>query len=49
VTRDAPSFVLAWDQALPRPAAAVLLDRTRELFQLEITPEEFVAAMAATA
>jgi xylobiose transport system substrate-binding protein len=45
----APSFTLAWDQALPRPVASVLLDRTRQLFQLTITPEQFVAAMAATA
>ncbi|MGA5302451.1 extracellular solute-binding protein [Nucisporomicrobium flavum] len=45
----APSFTLAWDQALPRPVASVLLDRTRQLFQLTITPDEFVAAMAATA
>jgi xylobiose transport system substrate-binding protein len=45
----APSFVLAWDQDLPRPAATVLLDRTRQLVQLRITPDQFVAAMAATA
>jgi ABC-type glycerol-3-phosphate transport system substrate-binding protein len=44
----APSFVLAWDQALPRPVATVLHDRTRKLVQLRITPEKFVADMAAT-
>jgi hypothetical protein len=44
----APAFTLAWDQALPNAVARVLLDQTRELFQLEITPEQFVAAMAAT-
>ncbi|MCA2213937.1 extracellular solute-binding protein [Jidongwangia harbinensis] len=45
----APAFTLAWDQALSYPVAAVLLERTRELIQLEITPEQFVAAMAAAA
>ncbi|GIE50683.1 sugar-binding protein [Amorphoplanes nipponensis] len=44
----APSFTLVWDQALPPAVAGELLDRTAQLFRLEITPEAFVAAMAAT-
>jgi xylobiose transport system substrate-binding protein len=48
LAQAAPSFTLAWDQALPQPVASVLLDRTRQLFQLTITPQQFVAAMAAT-
>jgi ABC-type glycerol-3-phosphate transport system substrate-binding protein len=45
---DAPVFTLVWDQALPSAVAGELLDQTARLFRLEITPEEFVAAMAAT-
>ncbi|MEQ4301638.1 extracellular solute-binding protein [Plantactinospora sp. B6F1] len=42
----APSYGLAWDQALEPAAATALLDNLRRLFQAELTPEQFVAAMA---
>jgi ABC-type glycerol-3-phosphate transport system substrate-binding protein len=45
---DAPAFALVWDQALPWATAAELLENTAKLFRLEITPDQFVAAMAAT-
>ncbi|WP_433717815.1 extracellular solute-binding protein [Actinoplanes sp. CA-051413] len=45
---DAPTFTLVWDQALPSGVAGELLDQTERLFRLEITPDQFVAAMAAT-
>jgi ABC-type glycerol-3-phosphate transport system substrate-binding protein len=44
----APTFTLVWDQALPSAVAGELLDQTARLFRLEITPDQFVAAMAAT-
>jgi xylobiose transport system substrate-binding protein len=49
LARTAPSFTLVWDQALPPSTAAVLLEQTQQLFELTITPQQFVAAMAATA
>ncbi|MGX7676673.1 extracellular solute-binding protein [Plantactinospora sp. DSM 117369] len=45
VTR-APSYGLAWDQALEPAAATALLDNLRRLFRAELTPEQFAAAMA---
>ncbi|MEE6305461.1 extracellular solute-binding protein [Plantactinospora veratri] len=47
VTR-APSYGLAWDQALEPAAATALLDNLRRLFQGKLTPEQFAAAMAQT-
>lgn len=43
---DAPSFTLAWDQALSPTAGAVLNDNLRKLFRSQLTPEEFVATMS---
>lgn len=43
---DAPSFTLAWDQALSRTVGETLNANVRELFLSRITPEQFVAAMA---
>ncbi|MDW5327589.1 ABC transporter substrate-binding protein [Plantactinospora sp. KLBMP9567] len=45
VTR-APSYALAWDQALAPAAATALLDNLRRLFEAELTPEQFAAAMS---
>ena len=48
LAEGAPTFTLVWDQALPSTVAGELLDETERLFRLEITPDQFVAAMAAT-
>ncbi|GAA3766060.1 extracellular solute-binding protein [Plantactinospora mayteni] len=47
VTR-APSYGLAWDQALEPATATALVDNLRRLFQAELSPEQFAAAMAET-
>lgn len=43
---EAPSFTLAWDQALSPTAGAALNDNLRKLFLSQLTPEQFVAAMS---
>ncbi|MFY1688340.1 extracellular solute-binding protein [Plantactinospora sp. WMMB782] len=42
----APSYGLAWDQALEPAAGAALVRELRRLFEGELTPEQFVAVMA---
>lgn len=42
----APSYHLAWDQALDPQTATVLNANLQRLFQSKLTPEQFVAAMA---
>ncbi|GIG90809.1 ABC transporter substrate-binding protein [Plantactinospora endophytica] len=44
----APSYGLAWDQALEPKAATALTANLQRLFRAELTPEQFAAAMAAT-
>jgi ABC-type glycerol-3-phosphate transport system substrate-binding protein len=44
----APSFTLAWDQALTPSGGATLNANVRRLFALRLSPEQFVAAMAGT-
>jgi raffinose/stachyose/melibiose transport system substrate-binding protein len=42
---NAKSFAQSWDQALPATAAESLLDNIAKLFQLSITPQEWVDNM----
>ena len=42
---NAKVFAQSWDQALPPSAAETLLDNIAKLFQLSITPEQWVASM----
>lgn len=43
---EAPSFTLAWDQALRPSVGDALNANLRRLFLSQLTPEQFVAAMA---
>lgn len=43
--KDAPSFQLSWDQALPADQAQALLSNLSEVFLGQKSPEEFAAAM----
>lgn len=45
---QAPSFTLAWDQALSPTAGGFLNHNLGKLFRSELTPEQFVADMAQT-
>lgn len=47
MVRDAPHFQLSWDQALPPEVATPMLTQIQSLFNGEITPEQFVDALAA--
>ncbi|MEU4538090.1 extracellular solute-binding protein [Streptosporangium sp. NPDC023825] len=47
IASNAKSFAQSWDQALSPTAAEVLLDNIAKLFQLSITPEQFVSNMNA--
>ena len=42
---NAKSFAQSWDQALPAAAAETLLDNIAKLFQLSITPQQWVDNM----
>lgn len=42
---NAKVFAQSWDQALPPSAAETLLDNIAKLFQLSITPEQWVESM----
>ena len=42
---NAKSFAQSWDQALPAAAAETLLDNIAKMFQLSITPQEWVDNM----
>jgi ABC-type glycerol-3-phosphate transport system substrate-binding protein len=44
----APSFTLSWDQALAPDAAQALLNNLNDLFNGDVTPEDFVEAMNET-
>jgi raffinose/stachyose/melibiose transport system substrate-binding protein len=45
VASKAKNFAQSWDQALSPTAAEVLLDNIAKLFQLQITPEQWVTNM----
>ncbi|WP_188043892.1 extracellular solute-binding protein [Changpingibacter yushuensis] len=45
---NSDNFQLSWDQALPSDTSQTLLDNTQQLFNLSITPQEFVDSMNAT-
>ncbi len=45
---DSSSFQLSWDQELPSDTSQTLLDNVQKLFNLSITPQQFVDAMNAT-
>lgn len=47
IASNAKSFAQSWDQALSPTAAEVLLDNIAKLFQLSITPQQFVSNMNA--
>ncbi len=47
MVKDAPSFQLSWDQALPAAQAQAMLTNLSQVFLGKQTPEQFVAAMAA--
>lgn len=45
---NSTNFQLSWDQELPSDTSQVMLDSIQELFNLTITPEQFVDTMNAT-
>jgi raffinose/stachyose/melibiose transport system substrate-binding protein len=45
VTKNAPSFQLSWDQALPPAEADALLTNLEQLFLMKITPKQFADNM----
>lgn len=45
VSSKAKTFAQSWDQALPPTAAEALLDNIAKLFQLSISPQEWIANM----
>ncbi|MUL40506.1 extracellular solute-binding protein [Streptomonospora sp. PA3] len=47
MVRDAPTFQLSWDQALPRPQAEPMVTEIEKLFNKQVTPQEFVDNLAA--
>lgn len=47
MVKNAPSFQLSWDQALPAASAQALLTNLSEVFLGKQTPEQFTEAMAA--
>ncbi|QBI54480.1 ABC transporter substrate-binding protein [Streptomonospora litoralis] len=47
MVRDAPTFQLSWDQALPRSVAEPMVTEIEKLFNQQVTPEEFVDNVAA--
>ncbi|KIH99174.1 sugar-binding protein [Streptomonospora alba] len=47
MVRDAPTFQLSWDQALPRSVAQPMVTEIEKLFNEQVTPEEFVDNVAA--
>jgi raffinose/stachyose/melibiose transport system substrate-binding protein len=47
IASNAKAFSQSWDQALSPTAAETLLDNIAKLFQLSITPEQFVSNMNA--
>jgi hypothetical protein len=44
---DAPSYALAWDQSLAPSVGTALVANVQKLFRLQLSPEQFVAAMSA--
>ena len=42
---NAKTFAQSWDQALPTSAAETLLDNIAKLFQLSITPQQWIDNM----
>ncbi|WP_219413042.1 extracellular solute-binding protein [Pseudonocardia nigra] len=47
--QNAPTFTQSWDQALPADVAQAMLTNLSQVFLGQITPEEFGAAMEASA
>jgi raffinose/stachyose/melibiose transport system substrate-binding protein len=45
LVKNAPSYQLSWDQALPDSAASALLTSLGQLFTDQITPQQFATAM----
>ncbi|MEE1942331.1 extracellular solute-binding protein [Streptomyces sp. TRM 70361] len=45
LVRDASSFTLSWDQALPAQQATPMLTNIQKLFNKQLSPEEFVEEM----
>ena len=45
VSSNAKQFAQSWDQALSPTAAETLLDNIAKLFQLSITPQEWIDSM----
>lgn len=45
---NSSNFQLSWDQELPSDTSQVLLDNIQQLFNLSITPQQFVDTMNAT-
>lgn len=46
-TKNAPTFVQSWDQALPADEAQTMLTNLAKVFNKELTPQQFVEAMDA--
>lgn len=47
MVRDAPTFQLSWDQALPRQIAEPMVTEIERLFNGQVSPKEFVDNVAA--
>lgn len=45
MVRDAPSFTQSWDQALPPDLSQTMLTNIQQVFNGQMTPEEFADAM----
>ncbi|MDB1088260.1 extracellular solute-binding protein [Streptomyces sp. ACA25] len=45
LVREASNFTLSWDQALPARPATTMINNIEQLFNGQITPQEFVDAM----
>jgi raffinose/stachyose/melibiose transport system substrate-binding protein len=45
ITKNAPSFQLSWDQALPPAQADALLTNLEQLFLMKLTPKQFADNM----
>jgi xylobiose transport system substrate-binding protein len=45
MVKDAPSFTLSWDQALSTQVATPMLTNIQKLFNLQLSPQQFVTVM----
>lgn len=48
IVKNSTSYQLSWDQDLPSATSQVLLDQIQMLFNLSVTPDQFIETMNAT-